>query len=641
VFVLSGFAMGTLGHVSTLRAFPWLPLILLAFERWMRTRQPRDVALGAAAIGIMLLAGHPQIPLYALLVSGAYAAARVAWGTGPRLRIAAGVAAAFALGALLAAVQILPTLQLAREEYLRPGDRGYDYFATYSLSPALLVNLVFPRILAANEAELAVYAGITTLVLALVACLRPSPHRFHRHFFGWAAVVALVLAFGQWTVFGPLLFHVPLFNLFTAPARNLFELHFALAALAAMGVDAIREPEARASRRQAVLVFAGLTALGMTFMGLLRDFGPHLDPGLATLAGVGWSHPVVRQRAPIVLASLALVLLFPTAARARLPGGIALLALAAADLSSYAKGIYRLDPPAIYETVPAVVPLLERAGPGRIAVLRPPRYGGEQATAMLYPDTNAVHGIESVNGFDSMMLRQVDAASGGVMPTHGLIEDPRRFHRPQFQRFLDLLNTRHVLTPAGLDLGLAPPRYRPVYADDLVRVFENADALPRAFVAPDVRAVTHRQALEALATGTFDGAAFDPRRTALAEAGAALPATGAIATAEAATAAVVGSEPGRVRIAVRGDGGLLVHSASYSGGWKAWVDGAPAPVYRTDGLLQGVPVGAGRHEVVLAYRPRSFAVGAALSLAALVLILVLAGPRAWIKDRTSRTGPGP
>jgi membrane protein YfhO len=641
VFMLGGFAMGTLGHVSTLRAYPWLPLILFALEKWTRTLDRRYVALGGAAIGLMLLAGHPQIPLYSLLVGVAYACGRLFSARHPRARLAAGYAANLALGAGLAAIQILPSLPLAAEEYLRPGDRGYEYFVTFSLSPALLANLVFPRILPANEAELAVYVGISTLVLALVACLRPSGNEWHRNFFVIVAVAALVLAFGEWTLLAPLLFRVPLYNLFTAPARNLFEVHFALAVLAALGVEAIRDPEAGAHRRKAVLVFVLLTCLGMTLMGLVRDFGPALEPRLVTLASVGWAHPVVGERLPVILASLGLVFAFPTSRRWRTAGSAGLLALAVADLFSYARGIYRLDSPAVYLRVPAVVSFLRQTEAGRILVLRQPRHGGEQAAAMLSPDTNAVHAVESINGFDSMMLRQVDAASRHVMPTHGLIVDPAGHEDPQFRRFMDLLNTRHVLTPRDPPLELSPPRYRSVYEDGLVRVFENADALPRAFVVPLVRAVTHQEALDVLASGRLDGVPFDPHRLAVVETDEPR-ARSAIIAEPAATgeAHVREMRAGRVRIATdSSSGGLLVHSASYSKGWRAVVDGSPVPLYRTDGLLQGVPIPKGRHEVLLEYRPRSFDVGAAVSLVSLALIGIIVARRRV--TAVPPPGPGP
>ncbi|UCE86954.1 MAG: hypothetical protein JSU66_04255, partial [Deltaproteobacteria bacterium] len=58
-------------------------------------------------------------------------------------------------------------------------------------------------------------------------------------------------------------------------------------------------------------------------------------------------------------------------------------------------------------------------------------------------------------------------------------------------------------------------------------------------------------------------------------------------------------------------------------GWHAAVDGEPAPILRTNGLVQGVFVPPGVHAVRLAYAPASFPVGAGVALVA------LAGFAAW------------
>jgi hypothetical protein len=79
--------------------------------------------------------------------------------------------------------------------------------------------------------------------------------------------------------------------------------------------------------------------------------------------------------------------------------------------------------------------------------------------------------------------------------------------------------------------------------------------------------------------------------------------------------------PGEVRVRVGSEAdGLLIHGSNMASGWTATVDGDPAPVYRTNGFLQGVVVPAGSHVVRFRYLPVSFALGAILSIVGLALV---------------------
>jgi uncharacterized membrane protein YfhO len=53
------------------------------------------------------------------------------------------------------------------------------------------------------------------------------------------------------------------------------------------------------------------------------------------------------------------------------------------------------------------------------------------------------------------------------------------------------------------------------------------------------------------------------------------------------------------------------------------VDGTPAPVVPVDYALSGVMVPAGQHQLTLWFRPNNFLAGAALSVAAMMGIVLL------------------
>ncbi|MBI1380391.1 MAG: YfhO family protein [Planctomycetaceae bacterium] len=72
---------------------------------------------------------------------------------------------------------------------------------------------------------------------------------------------------------------------------------------------------------------------------------------------------------------------------------------------------------------------------------------------------------------------------------------------------------------------------------------------------------------------------------------------------------------------------LVVLAHAWDPGWQAVVNGTPHPIERVAHALEGLWLPAGDHQVELRYRPRSFALGAALCALALPLLFFLALPR--------------
>ena len=66
--------------------------------------------------------------------------------------------------------------------------------------------------------------------------------------------------------------------------------------------------------------------------------------------------------------------------------------------------------------------------------------------------------------------------------------------------------------------------------------------------------------------------------------------------------------------------GLLVLNDTYYPGWEASVDGSPTTIILTDVAFRGVVVEPGAHRVVFDYRPWSVRFGAAVSIAAGIVV---------------------
>jgi hypothetical protein len=85
-------------------------------------------------------------------------------------------------------------------------------------------------------------------------------------------------------------------------------------------------------------------------------------------------------------------------------------------------------------------------------------------------------------------------------------------------------------------------------------------------------------------------------------------------------------EPQRVELtAVMNHAGLVILADAFYPGWRLTIDGAEAPIYRTNHAMRGAAVAAGTHRLVYTYEPDSFRYGVWLSLAGAAALAALTG----------------
>ncbi len=161
-------------------------------------------------------------------------------------------------------------------------------------------------------------------------------------------------------------------------------------------------------------------------------------------------------------------------------------------------------------------------------------------------------------------------------------------------------------------------RFRLVHSGD-VKIYENLDVLPRAFVVHRARA------------GAEVPADFDPMTEVIVEGG---PEVEAVPTGpESVQVTAYGPERVEVEVDLTAPGYLVLTDAHYPG-WRAWADGEEVPIATADLLFRAVYLEPGQHRVVFAFRPRSLWIGAAISLTALL------GLGGLVVFRRNRTLPG-
>ncbi len=626
----------------------------------------------AAAIGAQVLTGHPQVPVYtalALALYGCIEGVACWWRTGlwrsfyrPPLL----VVGMFTLGYGLAAVQLVPWMELSAAS-VRAAGASFDFVFSGSRTGGDWLLHLFPYLYGSPQAglyatrpglislafgtwEQAAYIGTLPLGLAAFALFgrrRPllgRPSRLPAHtlvFFGLVLLGGLVLAAGSNTPLARALYPMPIIGKLRVAARALVLVDFAVAVLAAVGLQRLTEertPNTGGRRWSLVVIAAIIVAIPCAAVLAPRAWLQHVLHLPHWAAGNLDPHRL-NAAAPLVsaFASAALLTWWSRRRATRRTQALA-VALVLLDVGGFAATFTPTASPQFFEKRPSsLAALSDESGPFRKATFVPGNdvvdYVSMEALAASW---GMLYGVEDVNGFNSLQTRRYTDYLFGpdtADVSYGQLHDEGLF-RPE-NPILNSLNVRYLFVPAGTNPKVGAG-FHQVYANAQVRIYKNSLAYPRAFFAESVRGVT--DASEVRRAVTADG--FDGRRLALVESEKApalpVPAGGdrVTVTARAANRISLASETATPR--------FLVLSEMYAPGWHAKVDGADTAIFRTNYLFRGVVVPAGRHTVIFVYRPLSILIGAgvsALALAAAALLL-LAGRRRRLRSASTPPGAG-
>jgi hypothetical protein len=602
------------GHVTVIGAAAWLPWALYFTDQAVMRRSVPAALLASTAMALQATA-HSQIFLYTVYLLLAYGlvaviAPHVGRRYGDRVRGMGLLALAFVATGLLAAVQLLPLAEMA--PYSNRALSGGEATAQALTPVRLLVGLLLPTGQGGHEPV--IYLGLTPLLLLPFAWARRRQWRVI--FYAGLTLFTLLFALGDATPLYPLLRQLPGLDYTRTPARASFLSALAVATLVATSFDAlVSDTWTDAIRRRWHLVVLGIAATGLaTGVGLALVTGTVSRAiwGLALFPALGAGIISAAQR----LASHRLSVL-----------AVGLGALLLADLWSFDRTLWQSVPPEKAFAPGAKVAAWLAAQPGQFRVYSP-GYTIEQQTA-------AEHSLELADGVEPVHLAAYDryASVATGVPIEGFSVTVPPFpegatlataHRDAVPdlKLLGLLNVRYLI--ATFDIRGEELIERTRFGE--TRVFENTQAMPRAFVVGQVEPV--RDETEALTRL----AALGLHQAALVEGGP--PLTGG-ATFQEAT--VLRYSPNRIEVEVNLSApGFLVLSEVWYPGWQGSDNSEPIQVYRANSLLRGVYLGQGVHRVAFNYQPLSVQVGGAVSgLSALALTIYLA----WITVRARRLAP--
>ena len=455
-YSMSGFMIGHLGQTPVVHGALWLPLILWMAERLRHKSSIYAMGLGGLAVTCCFLGGHPQIFAYAMMVVTAYVF-YLGWDLGSdRWRYYGRYVCMVSLGLGLSALQLLPTAELA---YLSSRSAlDYEDFVLLSFPPKEILTLLFPYLFGAelnfysqtyfgqlNFVEAAVYPGLLVLMLALIgACTQPL-NRAAR--FWWVAIIVLfVFAMGEFTPWGPLSFHIPLYNKLRAPVRHFMEISLALSVLAGLGTAYIQKTNFDKTRILKTVLVGTMIFLGawgaLNFMALDIQKAA-LEKGVAGLSFNPWTNPAIGVPVLIFTLSAIAIIFWSRRPRSGLRQAFLVIVLVA-DLGSFSwfhdwNGVdfktRWLTPP---EATPRYQKLLEENNQRLIPVT-----GRDGASTQFPPNLSRLWKIPSATGYGPLALSRIEQMLF-LKPPFGAIHWD---WASPFNQSLDILAVRYALLP--------------------------------------------------------------------------------------------------------------------------------------------------------------------------------------------------
>ncbi|WP_425155233.1 YfhO family protein [Candidatus Palauibacter sp.] len=519
----------------------------------------------------------------------------------------------------LAGPQLFPVLALLGDVTRAAAETGYEFAASWALPPQELTALFLPDLISSlpatywgeNPIKLHTeYLGAVPIALAILGVAAAwggglsGEQRRTVAFLAVASLLGILFALGAATPIHRIAYALlPLIGSLRAPAMMLGPVAVFVALLAAYGWEAVlegRQANLRVSRLALGLLGGPIALLGAWAV---------LDPaGLANFALLSWYPagwprrpdpglaPILRTNGLLLLAGFGLAWGGGWAVSGRRVAPwvlVPILVFGILDLWRVdARYLEVRDADAALATDPVIAALQEDADPGdRVWA---PNLAG--SVRNYRPNELAYHGISSATGLQKFLLQPYATLVGGIIPDQGLGRDPVR----------RLLNVRYLIIPGAQEdvASLAEASGRHLYSIPSPAGY--------AFFPAEIELVSDpREA----ATRTWDNP--DPASLSVVESRIGLDPP----EAGQGTAAIIRYEPDVIELDVQAErAGLLAVSEIHNAGWRAFVDGEEATIWRVNTAFRGVEIPTGPHRLTFAYRSSSFRIGVWTSLVAVLLI---------------------
>lgn len=670
--------MEVFGHGSQMMTATYIPLAIWAVDRLLQNKNWLYLGIAALVIGLQLERAHIQIVYYSWMAIGLYLLFYLIWGRKDNKTVQEMLkGVGLVVGALVLAFSLAAILYLSVYEYTpystrgatagaagAGGGAGFEYATQWSFHPKEMLTFLIPSFFgfggqtywgAMPFTDYPNYMGIIPLALAAFAFV------YNRRRIVWyfltVIILSLLISFGRHfpPVYQFFYNFVPFFNKFRVPVMILILVQFSVGALAGMGLQNILDLARKLNVRDVQISAEKILRISMLAVGLLGAivlivslFSNSFFGFMSSLYPSQYAPNVQQQlnqmRSDMLLKDMWLMMVFLAAAlfsfwsvlkKKMQPMFFAFIlsAVTVIDLWIVDARIYNPAPAKNMEQYLASNDIMDFLKTDedlyRIFPLPP-----------LFNDNRwAAHDIASIGGYFPAKLNIIQKFLDDLNLPNGLAmvyyklenSNGRQGLRPlnteqipgrerqTMLSVLNMLNVKYVISP----LQFPEPNFQLAKASQWsmrgtpipMYVYRNTRVLPRAFFVGAFRQVANQDAaMEIITSGEFH-----PDQYAILETTPEMQPD----TSGTASANVTEYELNRMKIQTQSDTPklLVLSEIYYPKGWKAYIDGKPTEIYKTDALLRSVMVPAGNHEVELIFDSPAFEAGLGITGVGWLIVL--------------------
>ena len=640
IFMFSGFIVAHKGQPWMLYAMVWCPLILLFLEKFRKTRRFEFILIASVFYSFSFFGGSAHLFLYSSIIIFLFI---IYYSFIYQRRnyyfLLSGLI--FIFGILLVSIQFIPTFELMKNSVRNTID--YGYFTSFSYDIRLIPTLFFPFLYGSGPSgvtyfgpgtfgEVVAYFGISTIPIVIFGLFDKNKHKY---FWIFVLIFSFLLVLGGSTPLYKLMYEIPLYNKFRIPTKNWFEFGLAFSILAGFGLNYFIELVNKKIKKSIIvsMVFLGSVAGILIIVSYFLSKGDNAS--ILNKLGLGpeqiqlfiKSLRITNQSIfiPLILITVTIILLIISLFKKNKVTYILFVVLIFFDLFTirdYTEGSIKKD--YIYKDIKNITSLKllnfqeEDFRIYPYVDLRPEGY-------WIFPNSSTHYKLDIISGYDPLALSNYNYISGlGFFIQKSDVENLLKNNN-----VLSILNNKYIFyfKPTDTrqflkDINIKT-EYKIVFEGNGAIILENNNFTPRFnFVSRIVGVSNIEEARKILweESSSNNNVIFNPISAAIVE-------NPDFAKSEFNKMGnkldIIEYKNSKVVLKTKSpEDSYLVFSDTYYPGWKAYIDNNETKIYKTDGILKGIYVPAGDHEIIFSFLPTNFWLGVSVTIFSYVSLII-------------------